>query len=1389
MKPARVLLSLCAAVVLAGCNIGLSPPCTSTDECADGLACVDGTCLAPSPDDGGPGGGGGAVGGGGGGGAVGGGGGGGGAVGGGGGGDDGGTGGGGGGDDAGTGGGSPDGGTDGGPTPAKLRATPTGYDFAATLVGDTSAEVSFTVENIGGEPTRPLTAQLSSPAAGFALTDDTCTGALGSGGSCRLAARFTPTDAGATQATVTVSEPADAGVVTSVTLTLAGTGVTGPTLGISPASWDFGPLVLGSSPLQHDFVVRNLSGSPSGPLTTDFTSSQGFLAVNDGCNGSTLAPLASCTVRVGFAPTSAGMKSAALRVSGLPGGVVQAALTGQAQTAAQLTLSPSPGTFSPEVVGATSLPLAFTVTNAGDATATGVAAQLTGGDFAIASNTCAGATLQGGATCEVTVSFTPSQTGARSGTLAVTATGVPQVQAPLQGTGLSPAALVALSSAYGFGNVPTGSATTGTLTFRNTGGVATGAPSVTTPLLAPFSITENLCASAVPPGQTCTVSVRFAPTATATSMDTLTLAANPGGNASTALSGTGIAPGQLSISAAGHSFADTLLGQTAPTFVFTVQNTGAAMTGVPTVTISGAGDTQYGRTTTCTAALAQNATCTVTVTFSPTVRGTHSPQLSVTASPGGTVVASLSGRGIIPAALSIAPGSHAFGQQLTGSVTTQVFTVTNTGDQTSSTISTSAGTGTPFSIAPGDACQGASLSFNTSCQFTVRYQPTSAGTFMGQVSASATTGGSAQANLSGSAITPATLALTAPDGANWGPVLVGTKNPRTFAIANTGQQASGPLAFGVSGADETDFTVSTDPLAGWCQPGQVLPGGDSCQLTVTFQPGSSGTKSVTLGANATPGTAPTLALTGTGQDPATLSGVNLYNFGGVAVGQSATMSWVLSNTGDVPTGAITFTAAAPFSVSGCASGIPAGSSCTATVTFQPTAGGSATGTITASSTSGATATLSLSGNAQWRITLTAPTTSGASLRTSDASLSCGTTCTKLVNHLSSVTVQAVTTNGSGAHFMSWSAPSACGARGTGNACTLAITGHVTFSATFGTAGTNYNLVFVSSTTEPANRGSLGAYDSRCNTLAAAAGINNAAQDAFVAWMSTTSSNMTTRLPATGAGSGAFRRTDGALVALSRAGLLSGAVLSQIDLDEYGKKVPDVTASTWTGTNADGTGNGQDCAGWTSSSGTLNRGRTAGGPGLWTTGTGGHTCDNTGTRIYCFGKTSSTTAALPTVPTGGKIVFVSPAIAIGGAGYSTPDAHCNLTTNKPTGYATRTFVAMVATTTAAAASKVSQGSQYYRPDGLYVGSGLNLQDEQLNSGIWVSNTGAYLVNVYTHTGAASMKSVAGTTNCTNWTSAGGTTQVGRTNSAAADFFDGSGSSNPCNAARPFYCVEP
>lgn len=295
------------------------------------------------------------------------------------------------------------------------------------------------------------------------------------------------------------------------------------------------------------------------------------------------------------------------------------------------------------------------------------------GDF---SQTSPCTTLSEGASCTITLTFTPTATGTRSGLLTVTtdATSNPSLTATLTGIGLDTTATLTPASAD-FGSVYAGGGTSAAKTFTvtNTSAIAISLNSIT--LTGNFSETTT-CGTTLAAGATCTISVVFAPLSSGSLTGTLTVAnsstANP--TLTAALTGTGL-PTTATLSPTSASYGNTIVGSASAAQTFTWTNTSAISLTVSKVATTG--DFTVASST-CTGLVAANASCTFTVTFTPTVLGARTGTVTVTStsSANPTLSATLSGSGV--ADVESSASTLSFGNVDLGATSAaQTLTITN----------------------------------------------------------------------------------------------------------------------------------------------------------------------------------------------------------------------------------------------------------------------------------------------------------------------------------------------------------------------------------------------------------------------------------------------------------------------------------------------------------------------------------------------------------------------------------------------------------------------------------------------------------------------------------------------------------------------------------------
>ncbi|MBI3475628.1 MAG: choice-of-anchor D domain-containing protein [Acidobacteria bacterium] len=200
---------------------------------------------------------------------------------------------------------------------------------------------------------------------------------------------------------------------------------------LAPTALNFGKQPVGVISAPKTIIVTNTGIAAlliSGVATT------GDYAANNQCPGS-LAPANGCTISVSFTPSAAGKRSGALTITdNAPGGTQSVPLTGVGVSA--IVVAPTKLAFGNSVVGVTALPKSVKVTNNLSRAVSLSNMATSSADFGF-QNGC-GAQVPAKSSCSLTVTFTPTAVGARSGTLTFSDDTEPPTQSVhLAGTGLA----------------------------------------------------------------------------------------------------------------------------------------------------------------------------------------------------------------------------------------------------------------------------------------------------------------------------------------------------------------------------------------------------------------------------------------------------------------------------------------------------------------------------------------------------------------------------------------------------------------------------------------------------------------------------------------------------------------------------------------------------------------------------------------------------------------------------------------------------------------------------------------------------------------------------------------------------------------------------------------
>ncbi len=307
-----------------------------------------------------------------------------------------------------------------------------GADFSLTANPSTLSVVQ------GGSKTSTITVV---PVNGFSGSVSLSASSLPSG----VTAQFSPNpatttstltltaSATATKGTSTVTVTGTSGSLTNTTtIQLTVTAASGPAVTITPASLAFGNVVLGASSVGKSVILAN-TGNATLSISNIATSGDFSLITSTKPCGATLAAGQECKIEMTFTPTQLGTRTGSLTVTDNASNSPQTVpLSGTGIVPAALT--PVKQLFPNTKVGTSSVAKVFTLANKQSVALTGISIG-TIGDFGVSSTTCS-TSLNAKSSCTISVVFTPTQTGKRTGTLQVSdsAVGSPQTSA-LTGTG------------------------------------------------------------------------------------------------------------------------------------------------------------------------------------------------------------------------------------------------------------------------------------------------------------------------------------------------------------------------------------------------------------------------------------------------------------------------------------------------------------------------------------------------------------------------------------------------------------------------------------------------------------------------------------------------------------------------------------------------------------------------------------------------------------------------------------------------------------------------------------------------------------------------------------------------------------------------------------------
>ncbi|HEU0036688.1 MAG TPA: choice-of-anchor D domain-containing protein [Kofleriaceae bacterium] len=756
---------------------------------------------------------------------------------------------------------------------AKLVANPPSLAFGNQRVATTSPGQLVRLSNPG---TGPVTINSTSISGPFQRTGPALPLTLAPGTFADFTVTFAPTVTGPATGQLAFQTTAP----TSPVVTLSGTGVA-PAISVNPLSVAFGDVRVGTT------ATKPVSITNTGSDTLRITSLNALPPFSATAPVPiALAPGGSTTINVTFSPASATISNGTLTIqSDAPTSPTLVSLSGRG-VQSQIAVSPTSLAFGNVRVGTTSATKNVTISNPGTTTLNVNPPSATA-PFVVVN--AAPIAIPPGASATVKVAFAPTATGSATGTVSITSDASPTATiVTCTGTGVAPQITVS-PSALAFGEVRTGTTSTGqAVTITNSGTASLTISNLALP--GGFTVSAPAVPFGILPGASTTLTVKFAPTVDGPASGNLVITSNAASSpTAVALSGTGVSP-RIAVAPSSHDFGDVRVGTSSVPRTFTIQNPGNVTATVTAITVP-APFVATG-VPSLPAQLAPGGSLAFDVTFAPTARASIAKAIAVT-SDAGTANTPITGRGIAPL-IAASPSPASFGTIALGASSSVVVQVSNPGDAplAVASLSISGANAGDFALAPPPTVP-TTLAPGASLAVTVAFTPTGHGTRSAQLAIASDALGtpSKVVGLSGSgsggqiAVTPSTLDLGASN-------VTVPSAPKSVVVSNTGEAALTITSIAIGGANAADFATTVAlPI--------VVPPGGSTSVPFVFTPSAVGARTATATLVSDDVLAPTtdVALLGDGDSPVIAVSPTSVAFGDVRVGQSANQQVVVRNTG------------------------------------------------------------------------------------------------------------------------------------------------------------------------------------------------------------------------------------------------------------------------------------------------------------------------------------------------------------------------------------------------------------------------------------------------------------------------------------------------------------
>jgi hypothetical protein len=323
-----------------------------------------------------------------------------------------------------------------------VKLSPTMLSFGNQMVAVSSSPLAITLANTGTASLSISNIKISGSNHGDFSQSNNCGSSLAVNASCTINVTFTPTKTGSRVSTVSITDNASG---SPQSVALAGTGVA-PAVTLSPPSLNFGGVLVGKNSSTQSVTVNN-TGTAS--LTITAIDADGDFSQTNNCTAASVPAGGSCTFTVTFSPTTTWSRNGTIALTDNayndPQQVVF--LVGMGNGGATASVSPTSLSFGNQTLGTTSSAKTITLSNTGTATLN-INSILASGDYA-QTNNCP-ASLNTGTNCTINVTFSPGNTGSRTGDITVNDTDPGFLQTvSLSGTGVVASSAVSVTPGQG----------------------------------------------------------------------------------------------------------------------------------------------------------------------------------------------------------------------------------------------------------------------------------------------------------------------------------------------------------------------------------------------------------------------------------------------------------------------------------------------------------------------------------------------------------------------------------------------------------------------------------------------------------------------------------------------------------------------------------------------------------------------------------------------------------------------------------------------------------------------------------------------------------------------------------------------------------------------------